>query len=281
VFGNVVGYADLCRELGPEQPFFGLDAVGLDGAERPLESIEEMAERYVSEIRPARPHGPYALIGTCFGATVAYEMVRQLTEAGEEVVFLGLLDPLRLEGKSARQSPVSGPRASSRARALGSLLADRLQLYREEMRGLAAGNRIKDLARKLRSLGGSIGNDNRFKGVARELHQIEVYRANELALRRYQYRRLNGGLRVFEIFESTNPRNVRLSDRLDWGALWEGQMKQHHVPGKNSGEMVTGENARVLGTLLALRLRAAFSQESGKVAVFNPNNAQGLISANR
>jgi adenylate cyclase len=37
--------------------------------------------------------------------------------------------------------------------------------------------------------------------------------------------------------------------------------------------MVTGENARVLGTLLARRLRAAFSQEAGKVAVINPTNA--------
>src|SRR5262245_10881283 len=94
VFGDAVSYANLSRELGAEQPFFGFNAIGLDAAEAPLESIEEIARRNVSEIRSVHRNGPFALIGACFGAAVAYEMARQLTEVGEEVAFLGLLDPL-------------------------------------------------------------------------------------------------------------------------------------------------------------------------------------------
>src|SRR5262249_36115618 len=136
VFGNVVGLADLARELGSEQPFYGLESVGLDGGEAPLDSIKEMAALYVGEIRSVQPHGPYAIIGACFGATVAYEMARQLLAAGEEVGFLGLLDPTRREENIAGKNPESTPRIFKRMAAFCSLAADRLQLYREEMRRL-------------------------------------------------------------------------------------------------------------------------------------------------
>lgn len=43
-------------------------------------------------IRGAQPSGPYRLVGHCFGGVIAYEMARQLLAAGEEVLFLGMLD---------------------------------------------------------------------------------------------------------------------------------------------------------------------------------------------
>ena len=85
-----------------EQPFYGLQSVGLDGAQPPLDTIELMAEPYLSEIRKIQARGPYALIGACFGATVAYEMTRQFLAAGEEVAFLGLLDPTPRGGKDLK-----------------------------------------------------------------------------------------------------------------------------------------------------------------------------------
>jgi thioesterase domain-containing protein len=257
LFGNVVGFVDLARELGSEQPFYGFQSVGLDGSEAPIASIEEMATRYIREVRTVQSHGPYALIGACFGAAVAYEMAHQLVEAGDEVAFLGLLDPIRREGNGVRRTPVSAPWVPKRARALGSFLAERLRLYYEEMRGYPASKRIKYLACKLQSVGGSIGNHNRFKAVARELHQIEVYRANGLALRRYNFRPLDTGLRVLEIFESSHPRNKSVSGALRWSALEEIQTKRHRVPGTDSGDMVSAKNARVFATLLSERLRVA------------------------
>jgi len=254
VFGNVVGLADLARELGSEQPFYGLQSVGLDGGEAPLDSIKEMAALYVGEIRSVQPHGPYAIIGACFGATVAYEMARQLLAAGEEVGFLGLLDPTRREGNIAGKNPESTPRIFKRMAAFGSLAADRLQLYREEMRRLGVIDRVKYLASKLHLLSGLIGNSNAFKGAQRELNQIEVYRANLLALDVYRREPLNGCLRALEIFETTRPGRVKALNRIDWQTLWKGPIKNHKVPGKNSGDMLSGENARVLGALLTQEL---------------------------
>ena len=121
IFGDVVHVAHLARELGSFQPFYGLQSPGLDGREVPLDSIEAMATRYLAEVRTVQPRGPYVLIGVCFGGTVVYEMARQLLMAGEEVAFLGLLDPTRREGDDASERPRSTPPAIRRAETLGKL----------------------------------------------------------------------------------------------------------------------------------------------------------------
>jgi amino acid adenylation domain-containing protein len=262
VFGNVVGFEDLTRELCSEHPFYGLQSVGLDGAEAPLDSIESMADIYISEIRKVQPKGPYALIGACFGATVAYEMARQLLERGEEVAFLGLLDPTRREGKNTNGNHTHVPHLIKRTMALITILRDRLQLYKEEMRGLEVKDRFKYAARKLRSFGRSLGKNYGFKGVERELHQLEVYRANILALDRYHRKPLKGRLRALEIFETARLRNSRLQEKLDWSVLWGGKPIRHAVSGKDSGDMVSRRNAHALATLLAERLREAFGDAS-------------------
>ena len=273
VFGNVVCFADLAHELDSEQSFYGLQSVGLDGADGPLDSIEEMARLYVSEVRSVQPHGPYVLIGACFGATVAYEMARQLLDAGEEVALLGLLDPTRREGHKASENPSSVPKVFKHAMALGSFITHRLRLYRKEMRGLDIGDRIKFVTHKIRSLSFKIGYKRTFGSVRREIYQLQVIRANVRALVRYYRNPLNGRLRTIEIFETSHPRNTTAWS-FDWKTLWDGHPVRHRVPGKDSGDMLSGENARVLAALLAKRLRAAFGEKSGQDLI-----AQGPKSA--
>ncbi|HTQ79751.1 MAG TPA: alpha/beta fold hydrolase, partial [Thermoanaerobaculia bacterium] len=91
--GGVLCYRELAEELGPEQPFYGFQARGLDGEDVPegLE-IADLARRYVTALQSFQPHGPYLLGGWSFGGLVAFEMARQLQEAGESVARLVLLD---------------------------------------------------------------------------------------------------------------------------------------------------------------------------------------------
>ena len=51
VGGNVLEYYDLAQQMRPDQPFYGLQAVGLDGQQKPLGSIAEMAAQYLREVR--------------------------------------------------------------------------------------------------------------------------------------------------------------------------------------------------------------------------------------
>jgi phthiocerol/phenolphthiocerol synthesis type-I polyketide synthase E len=92
--GNVLIYRDLSLNLGSDQPFYGLQSQGLDGSCAPLTTVEDMAARYVKEIRKVRPHGPYLLGGYCGGGTIAYEVAQQLTREGERVALLALFDSM-------------------------------------------------------------------------------------------------------------------------------------------------------------------------------------------
>lgn len=92
--GNVLIYRDLARRLGPDQPFYGLQAPGLDGSCPPLTRVEDMAALYSKEIRRVQPHGPYFLGGYCMGGTVAFEIARQLRAEGESVALLALFDTI-------------------------------------------------------------------------------------------------------------------------------------------------------------------------------------------
>ncbi len=90
--GNVLLYRWLARHLAPEHAVYGLQSRGLDGKSPLLRTIEEMAVEYLKEIRAMQPRGPYALGGYCLGGTIAYEMARLLTRAGEDISLLAMLD---------------------------------------------------------------------------------------------------------------------------------------------------------------------------------------------
>ena len=92
VGGNVLEYHGLAQHLPADQPFYGLQSLGLDGNSAPLTSIAEMATAYLAELRQIQPTGPYYLSGRSFGGSVAYEMACQLHAQGETVGLLALLD---------------------------------------------------------------------------------------------------------------------------------------------------------------------------------------------
>jgi thioesterase domain-containing protein len=55
-------------------------------------SIEQMAEHYIELLRSVQPEGPYHLTGLSLGGVVAFEMCRQLENAGQEVGLLAIID---------------------------------------------------------------------------------------------------------------------------------------------------------------------------------------------
>jgi thioesterase domain-containing protein/acyl carrier protein len=117
--GNVLNLRDLSRRLGDDQPFYGLQAQGVDGKLRPLRRIEGMAAQYLEAIRQVRPHGPYMLGGYSGGGVVAYEMAQRLQAEGEEVRFLGFLDtfcPVLPRHPSAFDGDTRTPERLRRAR---------------------------------------------------------------------------------------------------------------------------------------------------------------------
>jgi thioesterase domain-containing protein/acyl carrier protein len=86
------GSSHLAYYLGPDQPFYGFEVHGSNGARVPG-TIEQMAADYVKAVQLVQPHGPYHLIGFCLGALVLFEAAHQLLRQGEKVGLLVMIDP--------------------------------------------------------------------------------------------------------------------------------------------------------------------------------------------
>lgn len=92
MFGVVFPYLELAHYLASSRSFYGLQPLGLDGKSPPLNRIEAIAAYYIQAIQTLQPHGPYFLGGWSFGGLVAFEMAQQLTQAGQEIGLLAILD---------------------------------------------------------------------------------------------------------------------------------------------------------------------------------------------
>ncbi|MCX6046238.1 MAG: amino acid adenylation domain-containing protein, partial [Chloroflexi bacterium] len=90
--GYVIYLYQLARGLGSDQPFYGLQAAGLEGDQPPHTTVEEMATYYVEAMRTVQPEGPYYLGGHSLGGWVAFEMARQLQAQGQSVALVAIID---------------------------------------------------------------------------------------------------------------------------------------------------------------------------------------------
>jgi amino acid adenylation domain-containing protein len=101
--GTVLAYVDLANHLGPEQPFYGLESLGLDEEQKSHNRVEEMAAHYIEAMQAVQPQGPYFLGGWSFGGLVAFEMAQQLQAKGEEVSLLALMDTSALTDEESQE----------------------------------------------------------------------------------------------------------------------------------------------------------------------------------
>jgi thioesterase domain-containing protein len=88
--GDIFCFRPLAQALGADQPFFGLQAPGLDGRGEPLERVEDLAAYFAEQIRAFHPQGPWIIAGKCIGGTVALELARQLAARGGACAFVAL-----------------------------------------------------------------------------------------------------------------------------------------------------------------------------------------------
>jgi acyl transferase domain-containing protein/thioesterase domain-containing protein len=102
--GNVLNFKIFSDRLGPDQPFYGLQAQGVDGRLPALSSIEAMAAQYVEAIRTVDADGPYRLAGYSAGGVIALEMAHQLMKERAGVELLVMIDTLS-PAAAARKVP--------------------------------------------------------------------------------------------------------------------------------------------------------------------------------
>jgi amino acid adenylation domain-containing protein/non-ribosomal peptide synthase protein (TIGR01720 family) len=228
VGGNVLCYAELARHLGPHRPFHALQATGLDGREAPLASVEDMARRYVEQVRAVQPEGPYLLGGWSLGGAVAFEMARELRRQGQEVALLALLDsfaPVESPPPEPDEATLLAGFAADLARSAGR----EVFLTPESFAGLTNEERLRTLwtrAREARLLPSGAGLE--------ELRALlEVARANLRAVARYNPPPYEG--RVVLLRARDARRGAEVEPTHGWARLVSSGLSVEDVPGDHHG----------------------------------------------
>jgi amino acid adenylation domain-containing protein len=90
--GTIFWYKSLAALQAGQYSIFGIQDPNIDYHKITFNTLEDMAEYYLKVIKKIYPGKIYYLGGASFGATVAFEMANQLTQANKKVEFLGLLD---------------------------------------------------------------------------------------------------------------------------------------------------------------------------------------------
>ena len=130
---GVHAYQELADQLGLDMPVYGIflpieqELFAREQADGAEVSIREMAASYLEAIRTQQPEGPYSLLGFCFGGILAYEVARQLTEAGEEVSSLVMLDAKLRSSVETRRTHMLLRRLKRAGVRRGSVLKERVR----------------------------------------------------------------------------------------------------------------------------------------------------------
>ena len=151
--GTALLFRLLSGYLGEDQPVYVLRLPAGIIYNHNDTRIEDLASRYVRELRAIFPSGPYHLCGHSFGGLIAFQMAIQLRSMGAAVGLLGLIDSDRHVGRSHlnksmdgisgdRRSPVFGMR---RARAKFESLMEKglVEVIRRRAGYLKLKHRIK------------------------------------------------------------------------------------------------------------------------------------------
>lgn len=268
ITGDILWFRELALQLAPDQPFYGIQARGLEGLEPPLDRIEAMASRYIAEIRSFQPTGPYFLGGASFGGAIALEMSRQLLAQGQEIALLAMFDhappnvTYGLQGTPIRQISWLLRFLRNLPFWLGTLLqSDPALLMRRLRRKLNAV--WKSSGRPFRQYGYDPGQldaaDIVDYGAELPEYRQRLIEAHFRALRAYQPQIYPGKVILFQA------RTQSLLPGADpvagWRRLAAGGVERHIIPGSHEG-MFKSPHVEVLAAKLRECLAASSSQTS-------------------
>jgi thioesterase domain-containing protein len=257
----VVGYVNLVRHLGADQPVYGVRDVGED-LSRPVVRI---AAEHVAAIREVQPRGPYYLASWSFGGIVAFEMALQLEREGETVAFVGLLDTIvptvvTEDGVKRGADLVIALAEDDAARARLPFA-----LRREELEGLDLDAQIRRAAEALHP--GEPARQELEAAVLREAYHTGQARIRSRS--EYTPGRFSGTLTLFRVSELTEGYREFLASSteeerhtLGWAPHTECPVEVHLMPGQHA-TLASEPHVRVLaqsmrGALDSARRRAGY-----------------------
>ena len=125
-------FVTLAGALGADRPTYSYSLTELEVTPSTHETLEEIADTLLLELRAARPKGPYHLAGHCWGGVVALDMAAKLEAQGEDVQSLCLLESF-VPVAVGRDSPDASPGQDEFANTMRTILEDTLEETRAKL----------------------------------------------------------------------------------------------------------------------------------------------------
>jgi aspartate racemase len=262
--GDVLwGYANLAPYLGPEQPVYGVKSRALNGVDE-FGSLEDMAAYYIEQLRRVQKSGPYYLGGYCFGGNVAFEMARQLHEAGERVALVALLDSAPSNAGYERMrwwSPDFWLRFGVN---MLYWLDDFFKTKADERRAFVERKFRawkRKLARKLRGGGGSeqVDLEEVIDTTKFPENELRLWQVHLDLLTQHVSRPYAGKVTLFRT--RGQPLFCSLENDFGWGRLAKDGVEIKMVPGSHESVFMEPEVAQLAGQLKACLTTTAFGEK--------------------
>ena len=90
--GNAFTFHTVGQLIKRDRSVYGVQYEGIETRSFTAEKVEEMAADFIKIVRGVQSTGPYFLAGYSMGGVFAYEMARQLAEAGQRIGAVILFD---------------------------------------------------------------------------------------------------------------------------------------------------------------------------------------------
>ena len=263
--GQIFQYLKLAPLLDDDQPVYGLEAQGLWGDQPPQTSVEDMAARYIREIREVQPEGPYTILAFSAGGVMSWEMAQQLRRAGE-TTLLGLLDAPAPSGGTGDGPPRSSFLAQMglnariivfHLRNLATLsMSGRRTYWRELSRGQIGGEPAGWLARRL-----GRGEGDQRVGRERPAGHFPVRRGLSKARRDYTVQPYDGQVTQFRT-RIQHPRANQEDRSRGWAKFASAGVEIVDVPGHHEYMFVDPHIKTLAREITAWAARARSSKSS-------------------
>lgn len=245
--GSVFSLLEFARALKHTGPVYVNQQQGLEGGSSPHRTIEEMARFQIDAVKAIQPIGPYYLLGYSLGGAVALETARYLTQRGDRIAFLGLI-----ETGIPEVTWTVGVRAGFVMKRARAHLAAMRKKPTREMLGYLAGHIPPLIGRLGRLMGLQAGGYSpyRAEGLTPELHELRE--ANIEAIYAYRPKKYTDPVSLFRSQDG----DPLCADPAKIWRPYATNLTVRTVPGGHE-TMLRGRNVQVLAKAVSAALSEA------------------------
>lgn len=226
---GVLALLDLVRGLPDELSVYGLQYPGIDGEQPYRTSVSELAAYFLDYVGQRFGDTPCALAGTSFGGMVAFEMARQLEQAGRSVPFLGLIDTYAPGSLNLRPGLSAGARFEGMRRWLLPIGLKHAWTW---------GNAVSGLRQKVRLfVAGLWLRAGRGRTRPDEQRFLYLMKACFMASRRYRVRPVASKIHFFSVEDQLPQHLYDCDESLGWARASRSAVEVIRIPGRHGTHM--------------------------------------------